>query len=306
MEFDHTKFTHPRILFDETQVAFGGGAATPLATNNLRTSRDMIVDLIGVSDETYSLNLGAAGNTFLQYIDLNWQVTERARWRPLDLARAIDLHNEIGDHSTDPTQADLAGWGMHRWLFSEPWLYGPKDGYQIDWSQPARAGGAATVARNITTMFDGVGVQTGARRTFQIPNFPIAGSAGGVLVTGTGTNTLTAACPGDEQYRITNFGIAFNAVAWAGTDLRVLNHMRIRVHPDVGDPWSEFPIPLIFYGPHMSPANRVCWHRPVGAPLLLKAGQGLVFELRNNHAATTTNVQVAILGRIAPGVGSIA
>jgi len=87
-------------------------------------------------------------------------------------------------------------------------------------------------------------------------------------------------------------------------DLRLLNVFRAKVIPSIGDSWSDTGVPLCFYGPDMSPAHRVAWHRPPGGPLYLRAGQAVTIQVQN-RSAVELNVQLALVGRVAFGVGSV-
>lgn len=297
MRFDPARFVHPKILFDEIRIAGGGGPPTELSSAALTAPRDMIVDFIGFSEETFSDGLGAANDTYLQYIDVNWRIGERPLWRAQDLHRVVDLHNLYGDRSCDPCAVDLAGWGSFRWNFAMPWIMNPYDGFSVDWTNIAAA---VQIPRLICPTLHGVGVKSGTKRAIQTLTLLTVPPIGIATVTNTTNDPINGANHSDEPFRIDSLTIAFPGNSSSNTDRRILNHHRIRIIPSVGGDWSEPRVPLIFYSPHAGLPNRVAWHKPVGGPLYMRAGQRITFTIRNNAAINQCNMQVACLGRTAP------
>ena len=72
----YRRFTHPLFMFAEQVVA--ANTAANIQQQQLKTSRDMIVDYLAISEDTFSQDLAVAGGgqTFLRYIDVNWGVVD--------------------------------------------------------------------------------------------------------------------------------------------------------------------------------------------------------------------------------------
>ncbi len=309
----YRQFVHPFIMFSEQVVA----AATPFSfqQQDLKTSRDMIVDYLAISEETFSQNLVVAGGgqTFLHQIDVSWGVIEKARWTPGNFYASADMfHNVPGDRTQAGILAGAIGtaaWGKIGYYHAEAWPYNPIDTLSVDATRPANPAGFGTVNNNVFNLqFDGVGVRTGQRRIFQIPNVMFGQSlAAAPAVSVPFSNNQQAANLGSQTHMMTGFAITVaNRVAAPDADLRELNHLRLRITPSIGDSWSQVPIPLAFYGVHMSLPYRVAFHKPAGGPIYLHAGQSIAFDVFNRDVAQATNIQVAVIGRVAPGIGAIA
>lgn len=313
----YRQFTHPCILFSEQVVA----ANTPFSfqQSDLKVSRDTIVDYLAISEETFSQDLavgGTGGQTFLHQIDVSWGVVEKARWTPGNFYGSADMfHNVPGDRTQGGILAGAIGtaaWGKMGYYFAEAWEYNPIDTLSVDATRPANPAVNNAVAQNnfFNLQFDGVGMRTGLRRVFQVPNIlfgqaPLAAPPASVPF----SNPQQAANLGSETHMMTGVAITVGnrtAAQPMDGDLRLLNHFRLRVTPSIGDSWSQVPIPLAFYGIHMSVPYRVAFHKPAGGPVYLHAGQSIAFDVFNRAAAQGTNVQVAVIGRVAPGIGAIA
>lgn len=314
----YRRFSHVSMLFAEQVVP--AATAANIQQQELKTSRDMIVDYLALSEETFSQNLVAAGGgqTFLRYIDVNWGVVDKARWMPGNFyAPALVFHNVNGDRSQAGIFAgalDLATWGKIGYYHSEAWTYNPVDTLSVDATRPANPAGFGVT--NLTTwiiQFEGVGIRTGLRRVFQIPGVTLLqGPAAAPPVSVPFSNNQQAANLGSEPHKMIGFSVMpanrdvpGGAAQPMDADLRLLNHFRLRVTPSIGDSWSQVPIPLAFYGVHTSVPFRVAFHKPAGGPIYLHAGQSITFDIFN-RSGQATNIQVALIGRVAPGIGAIA
>ncbi len=316
----YRQFVHPSILFAEQVVP--ANTAANIQQQELKTSRDMIVDYLAVSEETFSQDLLVAGGgqTFLRYIDVNWGVVDKARWLPGNFyTPSLVFHNVSGDRSQAGIlngATGLVNWGKIGYYHAEAWTYNPVDTLSVDATRPANPAANNAVQQNNSfhVLFDGVGIRTGLRRVFQIPNVlfaqaPIGAAPASVPF----SNNQQAANLGSETHMVVGFSFVPANRDTAGgvpvpqdADLRLLNHFRLRVTPSIGDSWSQVPIPLAFYGIHWSVPYRAAFHKPAGGPIYLHAGQSITFDIFNRHATQGTNVQVAVIGRVAPGIGSIA
>ena len=318
----YREFNHPLVMFAEAVIP-GTGVSTPIATDALKTSRDMIIDYIAISEETFTQGIAGAGEvvigngqTYLHYIDINWGIVEGARWMPGNsVGRMEAFHNHVGDRSAGGIMAfanRLAAWGGLRWNFSEPWIYNPIDNVTVDMTMPATPTGQGVAANEpMQVTFGGVGRRTGLRRSYGIQGIVVPQTGVGLPPFAQAfSDNQRANNLGAEAFFMTDLSVVFTNRAAGGpawnADLRLLNFMRMRVTPSIGDSWSYVPIPLAFYGVDMSPPCRVAYHRPEGGPIFLHAGRALTFDVVNNHpGGLPCNVQVALIGRIAPGVGSV-
>lgn len=315
-----SRFTHPKILFGEVVVPLGG-AATELDQHVLKASRDMIVDRIVISEETYSQEAGPAAafasSTFLHYLDVNWGVVERPRWAGENTYTPIEVfHNVPMDRSSggifNGGATQYAAWAVNRWRLERPWVYNPQDTLQIDVSHPGVALGFPS-GMDFEFMLDGRGIASGLDRIFRIPNVRVPQAPANVPFAQSFTSNRLASNLGDEHYLMGSFGwmspqrMATGA-GWPN-DLRILNVLRAKVVPSIGDSWSDANIPLIFYGLDQALPGRVAVHKPFGGPIYLKAGQSMTFSFRFNTPPVLdpvqTNVQVALIGAQAPGIGSV-
>jgi len=308
-------FVHPLVLFAERVATAGQQVA--ITQDALKTSRDMIIDYIAISEESLSTGVApvGAGQTYLHYLDINWGIVEGARWLPGNSFGNVEtFHNYVADRSSGGVMAFanvLAAWGGLRWKHSEPWIYNPIDTLNVDMVRPAiPAPIAATAIEPIRVSFAGIGRKTGLRRNYDIQGINIAASGAIPAVQWAQSfgDNQRANNPGAEPFYMTDTSIEFTnrqaaAPGW-NADLRLLNHYRMRVVPSIGDSWSHVPIPLAFYGVDQSVPYRVAYHKPEGGPIMLEAGRSLTFDVVNN-GPQPTNIQVALIGRIYPGVGSV-
>jgi hypothetical protein len=79
----------------------------------------------------------------------------------------------------------------------------------------------------------------------------------------------------------------------------------MKAAPSAGEGWSDKAIPLAVYALHQSVPGRWVTYKPTGGPMLMKAGQSFVARVRNTSAQNQTNAQIALIGRTAPGIGSL-
>ena len=306
-------FVHPLVLFAERVATAGQQVA--ITQEALKTSRDMIIDYIAISEESLSSGvvLAGAGQTYLHYLDVNWGIVEGARWLPGNSFGNIEtFHNYVADRSSGGIMNFanvLVAWGGLRWKHSEPWIYNPIDNLTIDFLRPAMpAGIAQAAAEPLRVSFSGVGQKTGLRRDSEVQGINVPQALGGAApLPGTFSDNQRANNIGTDPIFMTDMSVSFpnrqgGGGAW-NADIRLLNHFRMRVVPSVGDGWSRVQVPLIFYGVDMSPPYRVAYHKPEGGPIALEAGRKIAFDIVNN-SAVTTNIQVALIGRIAPELGS--
>jgi len=319
---DWHKFNHPKLVFAERLIPAGESAV--IEQKELHVSRDMVIDYLAVSDDSISTDdpdvpITSPNQNFLHWVGINWGIVERASWLPIGFGSMEEFHNFFeGDRTNVPftpgtkPPRGLDAWGPLRWRHSEPWLYNPIDTLSVDIAMPPPAKVGRT-APELDVFWDGVGLRSGMRRSFLIPNSPINAQAN-VPFTRSFSNQQLATNLGDEAFKMQAIGIGFPGGVWDvhGGDLRSLNFIRMRVVPSVGDSWSDHPVPLAFYGIHQAPPYRVALHKPAGGPIFLYAGQSIVFNLQNNALAANTglkddvdlNLQVCLIGRTAPGIGS--
>jgi len=306
-------FRTPLILFAEQVVA--PGAQIEINQDALSASRDMIIDYLAISEDSFSTNnlVVGLGQTYLHMLDVNWGVAEGSKWLPGNNFGRIELfHNHPGDRSAAGIMNfanRFAAWGGLRWKHSEPWIYNPIDNLTIDFLRPAMpAGIAQAAAEPLRVSFSGVGQKTGLRRDSEVQGINVPQALGGAApLPGTFSDNQRANNIGTDPIFMTDMSVSFpnrqgGGGAW-NADIRLLNHFRMRVVPSVGDGWSRVQVPLIFYGVDMSPPYRVAYHKPEGGPIALEAGRKIAFDIVNN-SAVTTNIQVALIGRIAPELGS--
>lgn len=301
-KIDWQVFSWPKILFTEVNVA--NNATAFVQSDQLKSGRDMLIDWVAVSEETYSLNAGAANATYMDNVDVNFWIHDRARFFPQGPTNVQALNNMFDvDRTVNPVAALAIGRGQYKFRHPIRWQYGVQQSVNVEWLNPATLG-AATGALNSVMGMHGVGAMTGARRMFLLP-WTWATNAAGVAQ-GIASNTQLMGNPGDQPYLVETSIWAATGAQWAVlNDSRISNHVRFRVCPTGADAWSDLPVPAIFYGPHACQPYRVAWYAPVGGPILLRKGQQMVFEVFNNGAGFNLNVQVALIGRTAPGYTSV-
>jgi hypothetical protein len=317
-QVDWHKFNHPKIVFAEKVIL--AGRSDTIQQNELKVSRDMVVDYLAISDDTFTTEPRVAGphQTFLHWIGVNWGVVERSTWIPIGFGSIEEFHNFYEGDSTnvpiDPLTGDTRTmWGALRWRHSEPWAYNPIDTLSIDLAAP-QAPIAIGGVRELSVFWDAVGLKSGSRRSFVIPRSPFLPQGLGVPFSQSFSAPQLASNLGDEAFKVQSVGLGFPERAWCQTppvDERLLNFYRMRVTPSIGDSWSDTPVPLVFYGIHQRPPWRLAIHKPVGGPIFLYAGQSIIFNIKNNATVANVdedvniNVQVALIGRTAPGIGSL-
>ncbi len=308
------EFRTPLILFAE-QVLIPG-QQVEINQDALSASRDMIVDYLAISDDSFSTGIAPVGlgQTYLHMLDVNWGIVEGARWLPGNNFGRMELfHNHVGDRSAGGIMAfanRFAAWGCLRWKHSEPWVYNPIDNVTIDFLRPQMPAAGQAAAEPMHVSFGGVGQKTGLRRNSEIQgiNSPQALGLAPPFVWSF-SDLQRANNIGTDPIFMTDMSVVFtNRQAGGGAwnaDIRLLNHLRMRVVPSVGNGWSNVHVPLIFYGVDQSPPYRVAYHKPEGGPIALEAGRKIVFDVVNNTQqfappGVNLNVQVAIIGRIRP------
>ena len=283
-----------------------------------------------------------ANAPFGLFVNGRWWVTERpystARDTPGVLGPTIlennttifRYYNLAEPRRWNPSAPDMlrAHWpGAFSWRFRRPWLYKSGSSMTIDWSYvtglatdvPAGADVNAPATIPVDVVLYGLGVKSRQRRIFEmrVPAInPAAPPAGlGANPTGTAPGAAVAASFGDYEYvaNVTNEdyeiyqlslhspGDFANGVLW--TDFLQFNMLRFRFRPGIGDPFSETPIPLKFYGPDDSCGFDPIWYQPSGGPLLLEPGQAIGWQLQNVTTALAPpgcNIrsQVAFIGRV--------
>lgn len=302
---DFTLFTHPRILY--TERAIDNTAVVFVDQNALRTSRDMLIDYIWVSMEDYSVGGGGIGpnNTQLQFLWLNWNISDRAQWFPEGVVPCQMLHNFWDcDMSVVPNLGAGLCVPTYLWRHTLRWVYNPAQGMTINWAVPASNQQACPILP-VKVGLHGQSMRTGHRRLFEeLVPFP---ASAGAAVAGTASVPQTFFNLGDDPYAIESFTWAPSLETFASGDMRVLHHYRMKVQPTWGDAWSEVPVPLILYGIHQGSVNRYVTYKPPGGPLLLKAGQSInwTLDFTRGPAQSPQNVQIALIGRVAYGIGSL-
>jgi len=271
-----------------------------------------------------------------------WWVTERpystARDTPapvgfltLNNTHILRYSNLAEPRRWDFTAADMLRAhcpGAFSWRFRRPWIYKAGSSMTIDWSYvtglatdvPVGADVNAPATIPVDVVLYGLGVKSRQRRIFEMrvqainPAAPPAGI--GANPTGTAPGVAAAASFGDyeyvvngtnEDYEISQLslhspGDFANGVLWQ--DYMQFNMLRFRFRPGIGDPFSEVPIPLKFYGPDDNCVIDPIWYQPSGGPLLLEPGQAIGWQLQNVAATFVIpagyNIrsQVAFIGRV--------
>ena len=316
-KFDFSVFTTPRILYTEMDLTAPGtvGATGITANNDLRTSRDYLIDYIWIGDDgNYRLG-GAANESGTQYLNVSWQISDRAPIVPQALIPLPILQNWWDcDRSHDPTVA-AAGYPACNWFWRHTlrWVYNPGQTYRVDWQKnPTQAGAGIAVPLTVSPALTGVSLRTGHRRVFTATATIAAGPAvalNGPPQVGSINNPNTMGNIADEPYLIEGLGWNFGPDWWGTGDTRFLNWLYMKVVPSQGEPWSDVPVPLALYGIHQGIAHRGAFYKPPGGPILLKAGQSMIVTVQNTIPAVgiaqTVRAQIGLVGRTAPGYGSL-
>lgn len=302
------RFTHPRILYAEARVV-AGAPGIYLDQNQLRTSRDMLIDYIWLSEESASLDTGEKNLCLLHNLLVNWAISDRQAFYPHEGVPCGVLHN-LWDAERTAIPFNMFGDpivypAVFLWRHTVRWLLNPAQGIRVDWSlTPAQIQVGA-----IETGFvmHAVGLKTGMRRLYgiRVPT-PQGPPIGLPPLAQTAASPTTAHNLGDEPYLVESTGIYFGK-QWAANpdaDTRWLNLLKYKVVPTWADAWSEVPLPVLMYGLQMGMPARSVIHKPAGGPIYLKAGQAVNFWAANT-GNVDTNIQVALIGRVAYGVGSL-
>lgn len=296
-------FTWPRILY--TEVAVANNATVFVNSEDLRTGRDMLIDWIVVSEDTYAtIGVLGANLSYLSALNVDWWITDRPHFAPQGPILAAWLDNVYArEHTANPVQALTVGTAQYMTRHPLRWRYEAMQNIAIEWSNPVSI--VATGNLGVTVGLPAVGVVTGHRRGFGLgfvfATNAVAATQGIASVTGTMAN------PGDQPYLVEGIAWMPSNAAWAAlNDNRITNHVRMRVRPTQGDAWSDVPVPMIFYGVHKGQPNRAAWYAPAGGPLLLRRNQRVQLELFNNGSGVNMLAQVAVIGRTAPGYPSVA
>lgn len=299
-KIDWSVFNWPKILFTEVRIPANGAATTP--SDQLKCGRDMLIDWIGVSEETFSVGVGAANDTYLNDLSFNWWIHDRAQWAPQVVPAAMG--DTYYDGLRDANLAVLPTVGMGSFQLHHPvkWLYPAFQNVAIEWVNPVS--NAPTGNLQLAVSIHGVGTTSGHRRIFGLP-FIFATNAAG-QTQNIASVTATMGNPGDQSYLMTDFHLVPRDVQWQALgDNRVGNHLRIRVRPTNGDAWSDVPVPITFYGIQRGQPQRIAWFQPPGGPILLRRNQQPVFQFTNGNGAIALNVQTALVGRVAPSYKDI-
>lgn len=320
--FDWSVFTHPRILYTELALSIAAGATPRLTTNfnDLKCSRDLLVDYIYIGDDgTFSSSPATPNQSNLQGLNINWQIADRAPYFPQGLVPVMTMHNwwdcdrtQSYGPAQNPDVTFLNPIGSLYWRHTLRWVYNPSQSFQVDWQKVGNnaAPPGAMPAVNLNVYMYGVGLRTGNRRAFGAGGAVAAGPIGGPAVVQNGqiVNPPLMSNVADEPYAIEGIGLPLDATWWQGVganqDLRFFNYLKLKVSPTQGEPWSDVPIPMACYGVHMGLPMRGAWYKPPGGPILMKAGQAMTFDCQNT-LARNTQVQIALIGRTAPGYGSL-
>lgn len=298
-KIDWSVFNWPKILFTEVRIAANTTVTTP--ADQLKCGRDMLIDWIGISEETFSGGVQAANVTYMNDLSFNWWIHDRPQWAPQVIPAMFgDLAYES---LRDVNLAVLPTAGMGAYQFHHPvkWLYPAFQNVSIEWTNPVSVAPTGNLQVGVT--MHGVGITSGHRRIFGL-TFIFATNVAG-MTQNIASNTALMGNPGDQSYLMSDFHLVPLDVQWQALgDNRVGNHLRIRVRPTNGDAWSDVPVPIIFYGPQRGQPQRIAWFKPPGGPILLRRNQQVVFQLQNN-AVVATQAQVALIGRVAPSYKDI-
>lgn len=316
-KFDFSVFTHPRILYTERQLTPAGtaDARATTDTNDLKASRDILFDYIWVGDDgNYKYSSILFNQSLLADLRVNWQIADRAPWFPQELVPACALQNWWDcDRTQVPTVPSfLYPQAVWFWRHTLRWVYNPAQQFRFDWQVRGSQGGGIPPGLRPNGIdfglgMHGVSLRTGHRRLFGVggnipsgPGGPLAPPATGSFINPNAMGNIS-----DEPYLIEGLGTVFDRQTWQNGDTRWLNWIYIKGVPTQGEPWSDVPIPLACYGIHQGIAQRGAFYKPPGGPILVKAGQSMVFQLENVNANEAMLAQIALIGRTAPGYGSL-
>ena len=321
-KFDFSVFCHPRILYTELNLTAAAGALPRSTTNfnDLKCSRDLLIDFIYIGDDgTYATGNVTVNQSNLQGLNVNWQIADRAAYFPQALVPVMAMHNwwdcdrtQTYGPAQNPAVDYLTPIGNLYWRNTLRWVYNPSQSFRVDWQKIGNNLGQAMPGVLLRVHLNGIGLRTGHRRTFGDVTAIPAGPAAAAIQTGQIVNPPLMSNISDEPYLIEGVSLPLDATWWPGIgagagidqDLRYFNYLRLKITPTQGEPWSDVPIPMAIYGVHMGPAMRAAWYKPAGGPILLKAGQAITFDCQNT-LARATQVQIALIGRTAPGHGSL-
>jgi hypothetical protein len=309
---DFSVFNHPRIFYAEKRV---GAAASATQTayfeqNDLKVSRDFLLDYIWIGENTfpYYANVDLS---LIRSLMINWQIVDRAPIWPMEDFPVSTMQNHWeADRSWNPCGVRDSQDPQYCTLLTRHglrWTYNPTNDVRIDWEV---AGGQVNRrALTVNPMMIGTSLKTGHRRVFGLSITYPATVAPTDVFSGTTSTPNTMGNLGDDPYLMEEFGFTTGS-DWQTIlpatfgDLRWLNLLKMKVAPSQGEGWSDVAIPLAVYALHQSVAGRWVTFRPPGGPMLMKAGQSFVARIRNT-SAFPTNAQIALIGRTAPGIGSL-
>lgn len=306
---DFSVFNHPRIFFAERivpreEVRF-------FEQNDLKTSRDFLIDYIWIGEDRYfGEGWDPPNNTpsIIRDININWQIVDRATVWPMDEFSVTNLQNYWdADRSWNPCAPADTGFCSLLWRHALRWIYNPTQDVRIDWEAPGVPNGAGMLRPQLTIRpsMSGTSLKTGHRRVYGMDLIFPAQINPQQRFSGTASAPNTMGNLGDDPYAMEDFGFSTTS-EWDLGDLGWFNLLRMKVIPSQGEAWSDVPIPLAVYALHQSiSARRWVVYKPPGGPLLLKAGQSFVARVRNTNGQLDTQVQIALIGRTAPGIGSM-
>lgn len=309
---DFSVFNHPRIFFAERGVPHG--EVRFFEQNDLKTSRDFLIDYIWIGESRYSIEgwggLGTTTPSLIRNININWQIVDRAPIWPLDEFSVTSLQNYWdADRGWNPCSPADTGFCTLLWRHALRWIYNPTQDVRIDWEALGANGGALRPQLTIRPAMAGTSLKTGHRRIYGMDLiYPAQTVAPTQRFSGTASAPNSMGNLGDDPYSIEDFGFS-TTDEWDDGDLGWLSGpLRMKVIPSQGEAWSDVPLPLGVYALQQSiPAARWVTYQPTGGPLLLKAGQSFVARVRNAGTLVSqdTFVQIALIGRTAPGIGSL-
>ena len=144
-KFDFSVFTSPRILYTELNLTAAAGALPRATTNfnDLKASRDMLIDYIYVGDDgTYATGSATIDQSNLQGLNVNWQIADRASFFPQALVPVMSMHNWWDCDRTQtygPAPAVAVAYlnpiGTLYWRNTLRWVYNPGQSFRVDWQK---------------------------------------------------------------------------------------------------------------------------------------------------------------------------
>jgi len=286
-------FAYPKMMFTERFLTAGIAHSVYFDQDELRTDRDMMVDYIWVSSY---LNGNVTAQTLLRGLNINWAIEGGPWWFAQDVVPCLYLQKLWdSDRTTNASVATNLANPVFAWKHKPLWQYPAKHGISFQWG--LLGSGAPPGIPNLGVGFHGIGIHSGRRRIFQSDWILDASVAWTQELFG-GTTPTTLHNLEDEPYLVDRTNVA---VRGTNTMLaQFLNVYKLQVIPSWGDPWSEMPVPLLMYGPHLSQNNRDLWYQPDGGPFLLKAGKSLKFRFQQTQHGNC-DLQIGIIGRVAYG-----